>query len=81
MGFDWVDATGPHLSRVFKSTNGAASWTILPAGTGADTVEDYCGGQCFYDNVIEVDPTNAEHCLRGGSVQLRHRLGRGVPLG
>jgi photosystem II stability/assembly factor-like uncharacterized protein len=75
VGFDWVDATGPHLSRVFKSTNGAASWTLLPAGTGADTVEDYCGGQCFYDNVIEVDPTNADIVYAAG--QFNYGIGSG----
>ena len=75
VGFDWVDATGPHLSRVFNSTNGAASWTLLPAGTGADTVEDYCGGQCFYDNVIEVDPTNADIVYAAG--QFNYGIGSG----
>ena len=60
-GFDW--ATGPapadyHPSRVFKSTNEGATWTMLPAGTGLDKVEAYCGAQCYYDNVIESDPSN-----------------------
>src|SRR6185503_12785141 len=41
-GFDWADATGYHPARIFKSTNAAGSWAILPAGTGADTVQDYC---------------------------------------
>ena len=36
---------------------------MLPAGTGEDTIADYCGTQCFYDNVVEADPTNAEHRL------------------
>jgi uncharacterized repeat protein (TIGR01451 family) len=65
-GFDWADATGYHQSRVFKSTNGGNSWSILPAGSGADTVQDYCGGQCFYDNVIEADPTNPNVVFAGG---------------
>jgi uncharacterized repeat protein (TIGR01451 family) len=60
-GFDW--AAGPlaadyHPSRIFKSTNEGASWTITAAGSGLDTVADYCGQQCYYDNVIEADPTN-----------------------
>ena len=29
-GFDWVDGDGHHQSRVFKSTNGGGSWTMLP---------------------------------------------------
>ena len=39
---------------VWKSTNGGASWTLLPAGTapgGDDSVENYCDIQCSYDNV------------------------------
>ena len=32
MGTDWIDAQGYHYARVFKSTNGGASWTILPGG-------------------------------------------------
>lgn len=57
-GFDWVDSNGYHPSRVFKSTNGGASWTMLPGGADPDKVEDYCGGQCFYDNVIDAAPDN-----------------------
>ena len=57
-GFDWIDATGYHPSRVFKSTDQGANWTMLPGGSGLDKVEDYCGGQCYYDNVIESDPSN-----------------------
>src|SRR6266540_1596177 len=74
-GFDWVDASGHHPSRVFKSTNGAASRAILPAGSGADTVEDYCGGQCFYDNTIDVDPTNPDVVFAGG--QFNYGIGSG----
>ena len=58
-GFDWAtSATDYHPSRIFKSTNEGASWTITAAGTGLDSVEDYCGQQCYYDNVIEADPKN-----------------------
>jgi photosystem II stability/assembly factor-like uncharacterized protein len=66
-GFDWADAAGDHPARVFKSTNGGASWAMLPAGSGADSVQDYCGTQCFYDNVIEADPTNPDVVFAGGS--------------
>lgn len=66
-GFDWIDAAGKyHKSRVFKSIDAAASWTMLPAGSGVDIVEDYCGQQCTYDNVIEVDPTNPNVVFAGG---------------
>jgi uncharacterized repeat protein (TIGR01451 family) len=75
-GFDWIDGTGYHKSRVFKSTDGAANWAILPAGSPEqESVEDYCGGQCFYDNVIEVDPTNPNIVFAAG--QFNYDIGSG----
>ena len=74
-GFDWVDANGYHPSRVFKSTNGGASWTMLPGGTSPDNVEDYCGGQCFYDNVIDAAPDNENVVFAGG--QFDYGIGSG----
>jgi uncharacterized repeat protein (TIGR01451 family) len=71
VGFSWQDGEGSQPARVFKSTNAGASWTILPTGDGGpqgihDSVEGYCGGQCFYDNVIEADPTNPDVVFAGG---------------
>jgi uncharacterized repeat protein (TIGR01451 family) len=69
-GFDWVDTAGHHhAARLFKSTNQGASWAELPTGgaTPADSVLDYCGTQCFYDNVIEADPSNSDIVFAGGS--------------
>jgi uncharacterized repeat protein (TIGR01451 family) len=74
-GFDWADAAGYHPSRVFKSTNGGSSWTMLPAGTSPENVEDYCGGQCFYDNVIEVAPDNENVVFAAG--QFDYGIGSG----
>jgi uncharacterized repeat protein (TIGR01451 family) len=74
-GFDWSDANGHHPSRVFKSTNQGATWSMLPAGSGADTVEDYCGGQCFYDNVIEAAPDDPNIVFAGG--QFNYGIGSG----
>ena len=74
-GFDWADAAGYHPSRVFKSTNGGASWTMLPGGTSPDKVEDYCGGQCFYDNVIDAAPDNENVVFAGG--QFDYGIGSG----
>lgn len=77
-GFDWQDATGYHQSRVWKSTNEGASWTLLPAGAAppsTDNVQDYCGGQCFYDNVIEVAPDNPNVVYAGG--QFNYAVGSG----
>jgi uncharacterized repeat protein (TIGR01451 family) len=75
-GFDWEDADGDHPSRVFKSTNAGASWVILPGDSPTgDKVEDYCGGQCFYDNVIEVDPKNPDVVYAAG--QFDYGIGSG----
>src|SRR5438309_7870004 len=73
--FDWSDAAGHHASRVWKSTDAGASWVITAAGSGADTVADYCGGQCFYDNVIEVDPNNPNIVFAAG--QFNYGIGSG----
>src|SRR5262249_19179278 len=76
LGFDYDDTSDTHhASRVWKSTNEGASWSILPAGSGEDTVEDYCGGQCFYDNVIEVDPTRPNIVYAAG--QFNYGIGSG----
>jgi uncharacterized repeat protein (TIGR01451 family) len=69
-GFDWVDAaTGKRQgARLFKSTDEGATWSVLPTGAAPfDTIFDYCNGQCFYDNVIEPDPTNANVVFVAGS--------------
>ena len=59
-GFEWTTGTTNHPSQVWKSVNGGA-WSLLPAGaaTGTDNVSGYCGTQCFYDNVIGVDPNDS----------------------
>jgi uncharacterized repeat protein (TIGR01451 family) len=75
VGYPALDADGDTPSRVFKSTNGAASWFELPTGTGADSVEDYCGEQCSYDNVIEADPTNPNIVFAAG--QFNYGIGSG----
>jgi uncharacterized repeat protein (TIGR01451 family) len=67
-GFDWVDTAGNHhAARIFKSTDQGASWVQLPTGSGLDTVLDYCGTQCFYDNVVEPDPKDPNILFVAGS--------------
>ncbi len=67
-GFDWVDTAGNHhAARIFKSTNDGASWVEVGHGTGIDSVLDYCGTQCFYDNVVEPDPTDPKTLFAAGS--------------
>src|SRR5947209_17632725 len=42
-------ATFGALLGFFKTTDGGANWITLPA-------PDYCSPQCWYDNVVRVDP-------------------------
>jgi hypothetical protein len=48
---------------------------MLPGGTSPDNVEDYCGGQCFYDNVIDAAPDNENVVFAGG--QFDYGIGSG----
>src|SRR5438477_133981 len=68
-GFDWYNAgtTAHRGSRVVKSTDGGATWTLPGTGSGIDSVLGYCGTQCTYDNVIESDPTNPNVVFAAGS--------------
>jgi uncharacterized repeat protein (TIGR01451 family) len=55
---------------MYKSTNSGANWTKLTA-TPDFTGQGYAYGsgsseQGWYDNVLAVDPTNANHVLAGG---------------
>lgn len=45
---------------VWVTTNGGTQWTQTSA-------PDVCQFQCWYDNVIKVDPTNKSHVWFGGS--------------
>src|SRR6185503_10773038 len=63
-GFDWGDTGGAyHHSTVWKSTNSGGSW----AETNTNVVGGYCNqspssedSQCYYDNVIGVDPDDSD---------------------
>ena len=61
-GFEWYDSSyNYHASGVWKSTDDAKHWSE----TSADVVGGYCGSsanfsQCWYDNVIAVDPSNPD---------------------
>jgi uncharacterized repeat protein (TIGR01451 family) len=66
LGFEYYDGNTHEESRVWRSDDEGASWHVLPTGTGAESVLDYCDGQCFYDNVIEPDPTNPDVVFAAG---------------
>ncbi len=60
-GFD-MSIPGQYTgAQVFKSTNGGQSWQHL------SRAPNYCGGQCWYDNVIAVHPYNSDIVYLGGS--------------
>jgi uncharacterized repeat protein (TIGR01451 family) len=66
-GFDYFDLSDAyHPSRLYKSTDDGAHWTATPTGSGIDSILDYCGTQCFYDNVVKVDPANPDVVYLGG---------------
>jgi len=62
VGFEWYSDVGYFPSTVWKSTDNAQNWTQ----TSTDKVEDYCGQQCTYDNVVAVDPNNPNVVYAGG---------------
>ena len=57
-----ADGTGSSETNlgVWATTNGGTQWTQTAA-------PDVCQFQCWYDNVIKVDPTNKSHVFFGGS--------------
>ncbi|HET6817312.1 MAG TPA: hypothetical protein VFH66_08840 [Mycobacteriales bacterium] len=69
-GFDWYNAgNGTHRpSRLFRSDNGGATWTMPGFGTPGDpdAVLNYCDIQCTYDNVVEVDPSDPDTVYAAG---------------
>ncbi len=51
-GFEYYVGATRHASSVWKSTDDALNWNQ----TSTAVIGDYCGSQCFYDNVMGVDP-------------------------
>lgn len=79
VGSDVIDDAGNYqMSSLWRSDDQANHWRALPVtgfGGPDDSVLDYCGGQCFYDNVIEVDPTNTNIVYAAG--QFNYDIGSG----
>ena len=56
-----ANSSNGSLLGLYKTTNGAATWTKQ------SSIPDYCTPQCWYDNVVAVDPVNANVVFAGGS--------------
>ena len=56
-----ANSSSGSLLGLYKSTNGGSSWSKLTS------TPNYCYPQCWYDNVVAVDPANASVVYVGGS--------------
>ena len=60
-GYD-ITIPGQYIgAKVYRTTNGGGSWQHLTQAP------NYCGGQCWYDNIIAVHPTDPNKVYLGGS--------------
>jgi uncharacterized protein (TIGR03437 family) len=57
-GIERSEDNGPALA--FKSTDGGLNWISIPGPS-------YCEAQCWYNNVVQFNPTNPSILLGGGS--------------
>jgi len=55
-----ITCSSATVSGVLRTSTNGSTWTELPAARG------FCGGQCFYDMPVAVDPTNAGNVFIGG---------------
>lgn len=61
----------PQVGLLFKTTDGGNTWTWL-GDWGGDGVPNYCSTQCAYDNIVEVNPTNPNDVIIGGSANYNY---------
>ena len=54
------------VGLLFKTTDGGLNWTWLQDWPRSGT-PDYCASQCSYDNMVEVNPKDANDVIIGGS--------------
>ncbi|HET7276661.1 MAG TPA: hypothetical protein VFJ22_01160 [Dermatophilaceae bacterium] len=68
-GFDYFDTSDQyHAASVYRTTNDGAHWTdVRGSTTGSNSVVNYCGTQCFYDNVVKPDPNDPNTIYALGS--------------
>ena len=60
-GYDYSAQGQYEGALLFKTVDGGSSWTWL------QQAPNYCTGQCWYDNIIAVSPTNPNVVYLGGS--------------
>jgi photosystem II stability/assembly factor-like uncharacterized protein len=56
-------ASGESNGRLRRSTDGGSTWSATLAAANG-----FCGGQCFYDIAVAIDPTNPLTVMLGGNV-------------
>jgi len=66
-----ADEANSKLLGMYKTVDAGANWTPLP------NAPDFCNGQCWYDIVLAVSPTNPEFVVAGG-VYTYYSGGHGV---
>ncbi|NNM34693.1 MAG: PKD domain-containing protein, partial [Gemmatimonadetes bacterium] len=62
-GVTFYAATGNSNGQVYVSNDGGATWTL-------QVDNNFCGGQCFYDVAVAVDPSNPLNVYLGGDPTL-----------
>ena len=65
-GVETEDTNGT-TGYVYRSDNGADNWTWLNGLQVNGQTTSYCGDQCWYDNVVSVNPTNSNIVMVGGA--------------
>jgi uncharacterized repeat protein (TIGR01451 family) len=69
VGFDYYDPQDTyHPAQIWKTTDDGAHWALATGSTtGDDSVVNYCGSQCYYDNEVKPDPNNPDVVYAEGS--------------
>jgi hypothetical protein len=66
-------SSSTQMGVLHQSVDGGATWPITPAtattGGILTDVGGFCGGQCFYNVTVAIDPKNANTIYIGGNVQ------------